>query len=130
MVEILHAEAIYLSAQIANKVYMIVRRDELRASQVMQERVKSNPKIEILWEHQTVGLFGKDVVEGATLVKRKRRPDEEQVEIKIDGFFLAIGHKPNTDFLSGQVELDAQGYIVREPEDTEDQCRVFSRLVT
>lgn len=108
-------EAIYLS-QIANKVYMIVRRDELRASQVMQERVKSNPKIEILWEHQTVGLFGKDVVEGATLVKRKGQPDEEQVEIKIDGFFLAIGHKPNTDFLGGQVELDAQGYIVREPE--------------
>lgn len=108
-------EAIYL-AGLAKKVYMIVRRNVLRASQVMQDRVMKHPKIEILWEHQTVGLFGKDVVEGAKLVKRKGQPDEEQVEIKIDGFFLAIGHKPNTDFLGGQVELDEQGYIKRVPE--------------
>lgn len=103
-------EALYLSS-IAQKVYLIVRRNELRASQVMQDRVKESEKIEILWEHQTLGLFGADGVEGAHLVKRKGQPDEAKVDIAIDGFFLAIGHKPNTDFLAGQLETDEVGYI-------------------
>lgn len=104
-------EAIYLSG-IAKKVYLIVRKNYLRASQVMQDRVFSTPNIEVLFEHNTLGLFGEDGVAGAHLVKRKGEPDESLVDIAIDGFFLAIGHKPNTDIVKGQVDLDDAGYIV------------------
>lgn len=103
-------EAIYLS-NIANKVYMIVRRDELRASKVMQERVNNNPKIEVLWKHQAEGLYGENGVEGVKLVKNLGEEGEERYELPITGFFLAIGHNPNTKFLGGQIELDEQGYI-------------------
>ncbi len=103
-------EAIYL-AGLADKVYMIVRKDRLRASKVMQERVMNNPKIEILFEHNTVGLFGENGVEGAHLVKRMGEPDEEKIDIAIDGFFLAIGHTPNTDIFKDFLELDEVGYI-------------------
>ena len=89
-------DALYLSG-LAKKVYLIVRKPFLRASQVMQQRVKERENIEILFEHNTVGLYGENGVEGARLVKRKGEPDEEMVDIAIDGFFLAIGHKPNTD---------------------------------
>lgn len=104
-------EAIYLSS-LAKKVYLIVRKDYLRASKVMQERVMENEKIEVLFEHNTIGLFGEDGVEGAHLVKRKGQPDEEKVDIAIDGFFLAIGHTPNTDLFKGVLELDEVGYVV------------------
>lgn len=104
-------EALYL-AGIAEKVYLIVRKPFLRASQVMQDRLKENPKVEILFEHNTLGLFGEEGVEGVRLVYRKGERDEKEVNIKIAGFFLAIGHKPNTDFIKGQVELDETGYIV------------------
>ena len=90
---------------------MIVRKDHLRASQIMQERVMNNPKIEILFEHNTIGLFGENGVEGAHLVKRMGEPDEEKVDIAIDGFFLAIGHTPNTDIFKDFLELDEVGYI-------------------
>ncbi|ASB50029.1 thioredoxin-disulfide reductase [Alkalitalea saponilacus] len=103
-------EALYL-AGLCNKVYLIVRRDELRASKVMQERVFNAPNIEILWKHQTKGLFGDGVVEGATLVKEKGTPNEEEVKIKIDGFFLAIGHTPNSDIFKEYLETDETGYI-------------------
>ncbi len=103
-------EATYL-AGLADKVYMIVRKDRLRASKVMQERVMNNPKIEILFEHNTVGLFGENGVEGVHLVKRMGEPDEEKVDIAIDGFFLAIGHTPNTDIFKDFLELDEVGYI-------------------
>lgn len=104
-------EAIYLSS-LAKKVYLIVRKDYLRASKVMQERVMENEKIEVLFEHNTIGLFGEDGVEGAHLVKRKGQPDEEMVDIAIDGFFLAIGHTPNTDLFKGILELDEVGYVI------------------
>lgn len=104
-------EAIYLSS-LAKKVYLIVRKDYLRASKVMQERVMENEKIEVLFEHNTIGLFGEDGVEGAHLVKRKGQPDEEMVDIAIDGFFLAIGHTPNTDLFKGVLELDEVGYVI------------------
>jgi len=110
-------EAIYL-AGLANKVYMIVRRDELRASKVMQKRVYDTPNIEILWEHQTKGLFGDGVVEGAVLAKKKGSPEEEEVRIKIDGFFLAIGHKPNSDIFRDYLETDQVGYIQTVPGTT------------
>lgn len=103
-------EALYL-ASIAKKVYMIVRRDVLRASKVLQDRVFANDKIEILWKHQTEGLFGENGVEGAHLVVNKGENDEHKKDINIDGFFLAIGHSPTTEFLDGQIELDSQGYI-------------------
>jgi thioredoxin reductase (NADPH) len=77
----------------------------------MQERVLNDPKIEVLFEHNTLGLFGEDGVEGAHLVRRKGMPDEEKVDIAIDGFFLAIGHQPNTKVFAGQIDLDEAGYI-------------------
>ena len=103
-------EATYLSG-LADKVYMIVRKPYLRASQIMQDRVMNNPKIEIFFEHNAVGLFGNNGVEGAHLVKRMGEADEEKVDIAIDGFFLAIGHKPNTDIFKDFIELDNVGYI-------------------
>jgi len=107
-------EALYLSA-LCNKVYLIVRRNELRASKVMQERVFATKNIEVLWEHQTKGLFGDGVVEGAVLWKKKGTPEEEEVKIKIDGFFLAIGHKPNSDIFADYLETDNVGYIKTIP---------------
>jgi len=107
-------EAMYL-AGLAKKVYLIVRRDELRASKVMAERVMKTPNIEVLWKHQTKGLFGDGVVEGAVLLKNKGEANEEEVQIKIDGFFLAIGHKPNSDFVAEFLELDEVGYIKTIP---------------
>lgn len=103
-------EAIYLSS-LANKVYMIVRKSYLRASKIMQERVAENPKIEVLYNTNTEGLFGENGVEGAHLVKNLGEPNEEKLDIAIDGFFLAIGHKPNTDIFKGQLDLDEVGYI-------------------
>ena len=103
-------EADYLS-HLANKVYLIVRKDYLRASEAMQQRVKENDKIEILFNTNTVGLFGDNGVEGAHLVRFKGTDKEELFDIAIDGFFLAIGHRPNTEFLGGQIDLDEQGYI-------------------
>jgi thioredoxin reductase (NADPH) len=103
-------EAIYL-AGLVNKVYLIVRRNELRASKVMQERVLRTKNVEILWEHQTKGLYGDGVVEGMMLWKKKGTPDQEEVSIKIDGFFLAIGHTPNSDFVKDFLETDEVGYI-------------------
>ncbi|MCM1290660.1 MAG: thioredoxin-disulfide reductase [Prevotella sp.] len=103
-------EALYLST-LANKVYLIVRKNYLRASDVMKKRVENTENIEILYNCNTVGLFGEDGVEGAKIVRFKDSPEAEEFEIAIDGFFLAIGHKPNTAFLDGQVELDDEGYI-------------------
>ena len=104
-------EALYL-AGLAKKVYMIVRKPFLRASDVMQRRVKENEKIEILFEHNTVGLYGDNGLEGAHLVRRKGEPDEERYDLPIDGFFLAIGHKPNSDIFKPWLPTDETGYIL------------------
>ena len=103
-------EASYL-AGLCEKVYMIVRKPYLRASDIMQRRVKENTKIEILFETNTLGLYGEKGVEGAHLVHRKGETDEKQYDLPIDGFFLAIGHKPNTDIFRGKLEMDSTGYI-------------------
>ena len=103
-------EANYL-AQLASKVYMIVRKPYLRASDIMKRRVEDNAKIEILYETNTLGLYGEDGVEGAHLVWRKGEADEKKYDLPIDGFFLAIGHKPNTDIFRGKLDLDDVGYI-------------------
>lgn len=107
-------EALYL-AGLCNKVYLIVRRNEMRASKVMQERVFKTENIEVLWEHQTKGLTGDGVVEGAVLVKKQGTDQEEEVTIKIDGFFLAIGHKPNSDIFADFIDVDEVGYIKTVP---------------
>ncbi len=111
-------EAIYL-AGLAKKVYMIVRRDELRASKVMQKRVMETENIEVLWKHQTKGLFGDNGVEGATLYKNKGTDEETQVDIAIDGFFLAIGHKPNSDLFKNYLDTDQVGYIITKADSTQ-----------
>ena len=110
-------EAMYL-AGLAKKVYMIVRKPYLRAAEIMQQRVKEKENIEILFETNTLGLFGENGVEGAHLVKRKGESDEEKIDIAIDGFFLAIGHKPNTELFKDYIDLDEQGFIKVVPGTT------------
>ena len=112
-------EANYL-AGLCEKVYMIVRKPYLRASEIMQQRVLNNPKIEVLFEHNTIRLTGEDKVQGADLVYRKGEPDEEMKHIAIDGFFLAIGHHPNTELFKDFIARDAEGYIITEGHST--QC--------
>ena len=107
-------EATYL-AGLCRKVYMIVRRDVLRASKVMCEKVMNTPNIEILWKHQVVDLYGENGVEGAVLVKEKGTPQEELVKIAIDGLFLAIGHVPNSDVFKEYIDIDENGYIMTIP---------------
>ncbi|MBQ2180826.1 MAG: thioredoxin-disulfide reductase [Bacteroidaceae bacterium] len=106
-------EAIYL-AGLAAKVYLIVRKPYLRATKIMQERVMNNPKIEVLFETNTLGLYGENGVEGAHLVHRKGEADEKKYDLPIDGFFLAIGHKPNSDIFKPWIETDETGFIKTE----------------
>ena len=103
-------EALYL-AGLAKKVYLIVHKNYLRASDVMRQRVATNPAIEILFEHNAVGLYGDNGVEGVHLVKRLGEDDEQRYDLPIDGFFLAIGHKPNSDIFKKWLETDETGYI-------------------
>lgn len=103
-------EANYLAGLCA-KVYMIVRKDHLRASDIMKKRVEDNPRIEILFETNTMGLYGENGVEGAHVVFRKGKDDEKRYDLPIDGFFLAIGHTPNTDIFKGKLDMDNVGYI-------------------
>ena len=107
-------EASYL-ASLASKVYLIVRKPFLRASKIMQERVMNNEKIEVLFEHNAVGLYGENGVEGVHLVKRMGQPDEERYDRAIDGFFLAIGHEPNSKIFKPYLDTDEVGYILTEP---------------
>ena len=107
-------EATYL-AGICNKVYIIVRKNYMRASKAMFAKVEKTPNIEILYEHNTKDLFGEDGVEGASLIKKKGTPDEEEVKIKIHGFFLAIGHHPNSEIFADYLDRDDVGYIKTTP---------------
>ena len=106
-------EATYL-AGLAQKVYLIVHKPFLRASKTMQERVLQHPKIEVLFETNTLGLYGEEGVEGAHVVYRKGEADERRYDLPIDGFFLAIGHKPNSDLFKSWVKTDETGYIITE----------------
>ena len=110
-------EAMYLSS-LAKKVYMIVRKPYLRAAEIMRKRVDEKENIEILYNTNTLGLYGENGVEGAHLVRFKGEENEEKYDIQIDGFFLAIGHLPNTDLFKGQLELDPQGFIVTKGTST------------
>ncbi len=104
-------EASYLS-KICSKVYMIVRRDEMRASVIMQQRVKSAKNIEILWNTETEEVLGDQEV---TAVRVANTQTGEKRELKVSGFFVAIGHKPNTDIFKGWLDMDESGYIKTTP---------------
>lgn len=119
-------EAQYL-ASLAKKVYLIVRRDQLRASDAMQQKVKEAENIEILWNTQTEGLYGENGVEGAHLVENKGKEGERRYDLPIDGFFLAIGHHPNSEVFRPEVEVDEQGYIkVQHPTTATSVPGVFA----
>lgn len=119
-------EATYL-AGLCRKVYLIVRKNYLRASKAMQQRVFNTENIEVLFEHNTLELYGSDMgLEGARLVYRKGEPEECEKDIKIDGFFLAIGHHPNSEVFSKYVKVDEQGYIITEGASTRTNVRVCS----
>ncbi len=115
-------EALYLST-LAKKVYMIVRKDYLRATDIMKKRVSERENIEILFNCNTVGLFGEEGVEGARLVRHLGTDKEAEFNIDIDGFFLAVGHRPNTDIFKGQLEMDKEGYIIVKAPKTETSVK-------
>lgn len=105
-------EATYL-ANLCPKVYMIVRRDEMRASQIMQKRVMNTPNIEVLWNTETEEVLGND--EGVTGVRVYNNQTGEKQDLDIEGFFVAIGHKPNTDIFKGYLDMDETGYLKVKP---------------
>ncbi|PSL07662.1 thioredoxin-disulfide reductase [Cecembia rubra] len=107
-------EASYL-ANICSKVYMLVRREEMRASQIMQKRVMNNPKIEILWNTETEEILGENEVEAVRVYNNKTK---ESNEIKVSGFFVAIGHEPNTGIFKNIIDMDENGYIKTIPGST------------
>jgi thioredoxin reductase (NADPH) len=113
-------EADYLSS-LANKVYIIVRKPFLRASDILQKRMQDNPKISILFETITTGLYGENGVEGAHLIYRKDETNEKCYDLPIDGFFLAIGHKPNSDIFKPWLKTDATGYILTDAKSPRTQ---------
>ncbi|MDR0733400.1 MAG: thioredoxin-disulfide reductase [Dysgonamonadaceae bacterium] len=106
-------EAVYL-AGLAEKVYLIVRKDRLRAAQIMQDKVLNHPKIEVLFNTNTVGLFGEKAVEGVHLARHAGAPQEEKFDLAVDGFFLAIGHTPNSAVFKKYLKLDDAGYILTQ----------------
>jgi len=108
-------EASYL-AKLCTKVYMIVRRDEMRASKIMQARVKNTENIEVIWNSETVEVLGDQEVTGAKL---RNRVSGEESTIDISGFFVAIGHKPNTEIFEGWLKMDDNGYLITKPDSTQ-----------
>lgn len=108
-------EALYLS-KLCKKVTMLVRRDEMRASKIMQERVFKAENIEIMWNTETEEVLGKDGVEG---VRVRNNKTEEKTDIPITGFFVAIGHKPNTDIFKDWLDMDNEGYLITKGDSTE-----------
>lgn len=108
-------ESTYL-AKLCSKVHLIVRRNEMRASKIMQQRVKNTPNIEIHWNSETDEILGDD--NGVNSVRIKSSADGTTKVIPVQGFFLAIGHKPNTDIFKGQLEMDESGYVKVEPGTT------------
>ncbi len=108
-------EATFLT-KYGSKVYIVHRRDELRASKIMQKRALENPKIEILWSHVVTEAKGGDFLES---IRVKDLKTDDQTDIPVAGLFFAIGHTPNTAFLNGQIDIDEQGYIITKPDSTQ-----------
>jgi thioredoxin reductase (NADPH) len=107
-------EATYLT-KFASKVYLVHRRDELRASKAMQHRAFNTPKLEIIWDTVLEDVYGEKVLEGVVL---KNAKTGEQTKLPASGLFYAIGHTPNTGFLEGQLKTDENGYVLTEPGST------------
>ena len=107
-------DVVYLSG-LCKQVYLLVRKPFLRASQIMQDRVKALPNVKILFEHEVEGIYGENGVEGINMIIRRGQADESHEQLAIDGLFLAIGHHPNSDLVKGKVEIDEQGYIKTNP---------------
>jgi thioredoxin reductase (NADPH) len=107
-------EATYL-AKLCNKVYMIIRRDELRASKAMQHRVFNTANIEVLFNTETLEITGEKAVEGVRIINNKTK---EEKTLTVTGFFVAIGHQPNTEIFKGWLDMDEQGYIKAIPGST------------
>ncbi|MCS6956570.1 MAG: FAD-dependent oxidoreductase [Patescibacteria group bacterium] len=99
-------------AKFAKKVYIIHRRDSFRASKIMQERVFANPKIEVIWNSVVDSVLGKEKVEEVRLKVKNQKSKITIQNLKLDGVFIAIGHKPDTDIFKGQIEMDEKGYII------------------
>ena len=112
-------EALYLS-KLTSKVHMIIRRDEMRASIIMQNRIKDNKKIEIHWNSEIKEVLGKDSVEGIDVINNKTNNINS---IKLNGVFIAIGHKPNTKIFKDFLEMDDHGYIITKPGSTETNVK-------
>ncbi len=107
-------EALYLS-KLCPKVHMLVRGEKMRASKIMQHRVLNTHNIKVYFNTETDEVLGEDVVTG---VRLKNRSNGELTEIKVDGFFIAIGHKPNSDIFKGVIDMDETGYIITQPDST------------
>jgi thioredoxin reductase (NADPH) len=112
-------EAIYLS-KLCTKVHMIVRRDEMRASKIMQERVINTPNIIVYWNSETDEVLGENVVEA---VRIKNNKTGEKTEIKVQGFFVAIGHQPNSAVFKDFITTDKEGYIITAPNSTKTNVK-------
>jgi thioredoxin reductase (NADPH) len=110
-------EALYL-ANLADKVTLVHRRDELRAEKILQERLFKNPKIEVLWDHNLVEVIGEDDPLGVTHAKLANTKTGEETTMEIDGIFIAIGHTPQTELFKGQLDLKSGGYIQTAPGST------------
>ncbi len=104
-------EALYL-ANLCPKVHLLVRRDELRASKIMQDRVFKKENIEIHWNTETDEILGDDLVTGVRVVNNKT---QEKSELAVEGFFVAIGHKPSSELFKGMLDMDDQGYLITQP---------------
>ncbi|WP_312356445.1 thioredoxin-disulfide reductase [Empedobacter sp.] len=103
-------EATYLS-KLCNKVYLLVRKEEMRASKAMQDRVANTHNLEVLYNHELIGLEGNNVVEKAKIINNVTN---EQKELIVDGVFIAIGHKPNTELFQGKLDMDETGYLITQ----------------
>ncbi|WP_413532949.1 thioredoxin-disulfide reductase [Empedobacter brevis] len=103
-------EATYLS-KLCNKVYLLVRKEEMRASKAMQERVANTHNLEVLYNHELIGLEGNNVVEKAKIINNVTN---EEKELTVDGVFIAIGHKPNTELFQGKLDMDETGYLITQ----------------
>ncbi len=111
-------EALYLT-NIASKVYLVHRRDSLRAEKILQDRLFNNPKVEVIWNSQLEEVIGNDDPLNVTGVKLKSTKDEDTTTVDVDGVFIAIGHDPATQIFKGQIEMDDENYIITKPDSTE-----------
>ena len=115
-------EATFLT-KFASKVTIVHRGSEFRASKIMQKRVFDNPKIDILWNHTVIDMLGEPSKGGLTSATLKNTTNGDESDFKCDGLFLAIGHKPNSDFLNNQLETDDKGYIITKSDSTETSVK-------